>query len=347
MHRLKRNCFPCKLGSFTYSYMRFLKPCCTKTHLIIAVWGSCAPAHLLVVLFFIMCDGGDCKVAIPIPTKCCIQGCKGNIPLSQLHTNIETMWKYHLTWILILVGQVGTITTLFHHFCLTQVSCSHTPPTLAATTWTSPVLCRLVLNRVPWLQATISCTVPGEAAWTGATLAGWVTAQWSIPLSTPGGPAAAPTTGPASEATAVKTDRAATMCSALPLPWKVGLVIQHACCYLCANSSSGSTFAHPLLALLPGRFYWLVQPERLTFAEAVQACLDDGAEIAKVGHIFAAWKLENYDRCDAGWLADGSVRYPIARPRNNCSPTQAAVRFVDFPDKLQKSYGVYCFKAAQ
>ncbi|XP_030000220.1 hyaluronan and proteoglycan link protein 1a [Sphaeramia orbicularis] len=96
---------------------------------------------------------------------------------------------------------------------------------------------------------------------------------------------------------------------------------------------------------LKGRFYWLVQPKRLTFDEAVQACLDDGAEIAKVGHIFAAWKLEAYDRCDAGWLADGSVRYPIFRPRKNCSPTEAAVRFVGFPDKTQKLYGVYCYKS--
>uniref|UniRef100_H2S084 Hyaluronan and proteoglycan link protein 1a n=1 Tax=Takifugu rubripes TaxID=31033 RepID=H2S084_TAKRU len=98
---------------------------------------------------------------------------------------------------------------------------------------------------------------------------------------------------------------------------------------------------------LKGTFYWLVQPERLTFAEAVQACLDDGAQIAKVGHIFSAWKLEGYDRCDAGWLADGSVRYPISRPRKNCSPTESAVRFVGFPDKTQKSFGVYCYKAEQ
>ncbi|KAM8887259.1 hyaluronan and proteoglycan link protein 1-like isoform 2-T2 [Spinachia spinachia] len=95
---------------------------------------------------------------------------------------------------------------------------------------------------------------------------------------------------------------------------------------------------------LKGQFYWLVQPDRLTFDEAVQACLDDGAEIATVGHIYSAWKLEGYDRCDAGWLADGSVRYPISRPRKNCSPTEAAVRFVGFPDKMQKSYGVYCYK---
>lgn len=98
---------------------------------------------------------------------------------------------------------------------------------------------------------------------------------------------------------------------------------------------------------LKGHFYWLVQPERLTFDEAVEACRDDGAEIAKVGHMFAAWKLEGYDRCDAGWLADGSVRYPISRPRKNCSPTEEAVRFVGFPDKTVKSYGVYCYKPDQ
>ncbi|XP_041854246.1 hyaluronan and proteoglycan link protein 1-like [Melanotaenia boesemani] len=96
---------------------------------------------------------------------------------------------------------------------------------------------------------------------------------------------------------------------------------------------------------LKGQFYWLVQPDRLNFDEAVQACLDDGGEIAKVGQMYGAWKLGGYDRCDAGWLADGSVRYPISRPRKHCSPNEAAVRFVGFPNKNLKSYGVYCFKA--
>lgn len=97
--------------------------------------------------------------------------------------------------------------------------------------------------------------------------------------------------------------------------------------------------------LLPGRFYYLIHPTKLTYDEAVQACMKDGAQIAKVGQIFAAWKLLGYDRCDAGWLADGSVRYPISRPRKRCSPNEAAVRFVGFPDKKHKLYGVYCFRA--
>ncbi|CAL8405603.1 unnamed protein product [Arctogadus glacialis] len=92
------------------------------------------------------------------------------------------------------------------------------------------------------------------------------------------------------------------------------------------------------------RFYYLIHPSKLTYDEAVGACLKDGAEIAKVGQMYAAWKLLGYDRCDAGWLADGSVRYPISRPRRRCSPTEAAVRFSGFPDKKHKLYGVYCFK---
>ncbi|XP_048359189.1 hyaluronan and proteoglycan link protein 1 isoform X2 [Sphaerodactylus townsendi] len=94
-----------------------------------------------------------------------------------------------------------------------------------------------------------------------------------------------------------------------------------------------------------GRFYYLIHPTKLTYDEAVQACLNDDAQIAKVGQIFAAWKFLGYDRCDAGWLADGSVRYPISKPRKRCSPNEAAVRFVGFPDKKDKLYGVYCFRS--
>ncbi|XP_067263204.1 hyaluronan and proteoglycan link protein 1a [Chanodichthys erythropterus] len=97
-------------------------------------------------------------------------------------------------------------------------------------------------------------------------------------------------------------------------------------------------------ASIQGRFYYLIQPKKLNYDEAVSACKRDGAEIAKVGHMYAAWKLLGYDRCDAGWLADGSVRYPISRPRKNCSPTEAAVRLVGFPNKKQQLYGVYCYK---
>ncbi|XP_017263405.1 hyaluronan and proteoglycan link protein 1 [Kryptolebias marmoratus] len=93
-----------------------------------------------------------------------------------------------------------------------------------------------------------------------------------------------------------------------------------------------------------GRFYYLIHPSKLTYNEAVSACQRDGAQIAKVGQMFAAWKLLGYDRCDVGWLADGSVRSPISKPRRRCSLAGAAVSFYGFPDKKHKLYGVYCFK---
>ncbi|XP_061148625.1 hyaluronan and proteoglycan link protein 1-like [Syngnathus typhle] len=92
-----------------------------------------------------------------------------------------------------------------------------------------------------------------------------------------------------------------------------------------------------------GDFYFLPRVGKLTYGEAAAACRRDGARLATVGHMYAAWKLAGYDRCDAGWLADGSVRYPVARPRPRCSPARPAVGFLGFPDKKHKLYGVYCF----
>lgn len=114
-----------------------------------------------------------------------------------------------------------------------------------------------------------------------------------------------------------------------------------------ANYLTVTSFENKHISLFfsPGRFYYLIHPSKLTYNEAVQACQKDGAQIAKVGQMYAAWKLLGYDRCDAGWLADGSVRYPISKPRRRCSPTEAAVRFSGFPDKKHKLYGVYCYKS--
>ena len=38
-----------------------------------------------------------------------------------------------------------------------------------------------------------------------------------------------------------------------------------------------------------GQVYYLEHPEKLTLAEAREACREDGAQIAKVGQLFAAW----------------------------------------------------------
>lgn len=93
-----------------------------------------------------------------------------------------------------------------------------------------------------------------------------------------------------------------------------------------------------------GNVYYLEPSHKMNLTEARQACQEDGAEIAKVGQLYAAWKLAGLDRCDAGWLADGSVRYPIARPRTNCGSSEPGVRSFGFPPPQHK-HGVYCYKS--
>ncbi|KAG5274103.1 hypothetical protein AALO_G00159220 [Alosa alosa] len=95
-------------------------------------------------------------------------------------------------------------------------------------------------------------------------------------------------------------------------------------------------------ASLKGTVYFLEQPRRVNFTEAAQACRDAGSEMAKVGQLYAGWRFQGLDRCDAGWLADGSVRYPISRPRANCGPEEAGVRTFGYPPRQQK-HGVYCY----
>ncbi|XP_026869616.2 hyaluronan and proteoglycan link protein 3 [Electrophorus electricus] len=95
---------------------------------------------------------------------------------------------------------------------------------------------------------------------------------------------------------------------------------------------------------LRGRVYYLEHAQKFNFTEAIQACIEDDTQIAKVGHLFAAWKFLGLDRCDAGWLADGSVRYPITTPRLNCGPHKRGVRSFGFPSPYYK-YGVYCYSS--
>lgn len=93
---------------------------------------------------------------------------------------------------------------------------------------------------------------------------------------------------------------------------------------------------------LLGEVFYLNHPAGMTLEEAKQSCQDAGAEIARVGHLYSAWKFLGLDRCDAGWLADGSVRYPIAKPRANCGPAEPGVRSFGFPSKGR--FGVFCYK---
>ncbi|XP_046882920.1 hyaluronan and proteoglycan link protein 2 isoform X1 [Hypomesus transpacificus] len=82
-----------------------------------------------------------------------------------------------------------------------------------------------------------------------------------------------------------------------------------------------------------------------TFGEAGQACQGEGADLALVGQMYSAWRFLKYDRCDGGWLQDGSVRFPISAPRERCGGLpDPGVRSFGFPNKILKLYGAYCYR---
>ncbi|XP_077777899.1 neurocan core protein [Podarcis muralis] len=103
---------------------------------------------------------------------------------------------------------------------------------------------------------------------------------------------------------------------------------------------------------LRGKVFYASSPGRLTFQTAQKHCLSRGARLATAGQLYLAWR-EGLDQCDPGWLADGSVRYPIRIPRKKCGGDEPGVRTVyqfsnrtGFPDPASK-FDAYCYKAWQ
>ncbi|NWX44095.1 PGCA protein, partial [Steatornis caripensis] len=101
---------------------------------------------------------------------------------------------------------------------------------------------------------------------------------------------------------------------------------------------------------LKGEVFFATQPEQFTFPEAQQYCESQNATLASVGQLHVAWK-QGLDRCYAGWLADGSLRYPIVNPRPACGGDAPGVRTVyqhynqtGFPDPLSRHHA-FCFRA--
>ncbi|XP_045155079.1 neurocan core protein [Echinops telfairi] len=82
----------------------------------------------------------------------------------------------------------------------------------------------------------------------------------------------------------------------------------------------------------------------LTFAEAQEACHLSSATIAAPRHLQAAFE-DGFDNCDAGWLSDHTVRYPITQSRPGCYGDRSSLPGVRSYGRRdpQELYDVYCF----
>ncbi|KTF77674.1 hypothetical protein cypCar_00020242 [Cyprinus carpio] len=91
-------------------------------------------------------------------------------------------------------------------------------------------------------------------------------------------------------------------------------------------------------------------PQRFSLTEAKTYCEQQGAQLATTGQLYAAWN-DGLNHCSPGWLADGSVRYPLVISHGRCEGSEPGVKTVyrfsnqtGFPEPHTR-HDTYCFRA--
>lgn len=86
---------------------------------------------------------------------------------------------------------------------------------------------------------------------------------------------------------------------------------------------------------------------QLTFSKAQQACKEQESVLATFDQLYTAWE-EGLDWCNAGWLADGTVQYPITIPRVPCGGLGLApgVRSYGARHRNLHRYDAFCFSSS-
>lgn len=90
---------------------------------------------------------------------------------------------------------------------------------------------------------------------------------------------------------------------------------------------------------------------KLTFTEAQRACAEQDGILASAEQLHAAWR-DGLDWCNAGWLRDGSVQYPVSHPREPCGGAgstgvgegaNGGVRNYGYRHNAEERYDAFCF----
>ncbi|CAL1594880.1 unnamed protein product [Knipowitschia caucasica] len=100
---------------------------------------------------------------------------------------------------------------------------------------------------------------------------------------------------------------------------------------------------------LQGEVFFSSDYDSFSLDEAHHHCAQLNASLASLGQLYAAWKA-GLDQCKPGWLRDGSVRYPVNKPRPHCGQGTTGVLTIHafpnqtgFPD-VHSRYDAYCYR---